>query len=343
VREDGVWWHDVLKTMLWLGYGVSAADATFGPSRATINVAAVNAAGCPIKRNASSGVMGDARRFLRHVRVETSPAVRVDVVGGPQLQLNASQLTPLQVGAWSSSFWAASILESRAAYDAELAAEALGLGLLERAKAASPPSLPSVGSAVVTKEEGEMYLLDGGVVDTTGIVQLLQRGTQRILALYNNNDALAVAGSEPQAETASLAYLFGVAVRTDTMNSLAGPSLLQVFPSALFAPVLANLTDKRLLFARLSGVPVLRNDYLGVGAGRVDELLIFSNGRSTDFLRSFADQRIARAVSPEFPDRMPTGVPPLEANLLCQLQRWKLRQHADALRRFFDSTTQARV
>ena len=110
-----------------------------------------------------------------------------------------------------------------------------------------------------------------------------------------------------------------------------------MFPSALFAPVLANLTNERTLYARLTGVPILRNDYVGVSAGRVDELLIFSNGRSREFLRSFADSRIASVVSPEWPDRMPTGVPPLEANLLCQLQRWKLQRHEEALRQFFSA------
>ena len=101
----------------------------------------------------------------------------------------------------------------------------------------------------------------------------------------------------------------------------------------MYAHVLANLTNEASLIAHLTDVPVFRNDYLGVSEGRVDELLILSNARSGAFLRSFDDHRIERAVSRDWPDRMPTGVPPLEANLLCQFQRWKLRKHEQALQR----------
>ena len=124
--------------------------------------------------------MSSARSYLRPVRVETSPTLRVEVVGGPPLNLNGSQLSPLQVSAWSSAFWAAAIVESRAAYDTELVAERLGVGLLQRAKAAARPSLPTSAGSPAEEEaaqEEELYLLDGGGVDTTGIVQLLQRGS----------------------------------------------------------------------------------------------------------------------------------------------------------------------
>lgn len=323
------WWQDVMSTAFLLGYGVRDADVTVGAARMlAINVAVVRASGCPLARNASTGVARDAASAIRHAAVEASAGVplRVRVAGGPQLARSSTRNLSLVVGAaWSTAFWAAPLVESRLAYLAELAAERAGVGLLLRAEAVQPPS---------TRTE-EVYLLDGGVVDTTGIVALLQRGSRRILASYNNNDALAPP-PRPQSESASLAYLFGVAERTDAMNSLPGPALLQVFPSALYAAALANLTDPSRGTARLSSVPVLRNDYLGVAAGRLDELLVVSNGRSDAFLQSFADRRIAQAVSPAWPDRMPTGVPPLEANLLCELQRWKLAgRHRAAVRELF--------
>ena len=60
-----------------------------------------------------------------------------------------------------------------------------------------------------------------------------------------------------------------------------------------------------------------------------------SNARADAFLSSFDDARVGASVSPEWPDRMPTGFGALEANLLCEFQRWKVRRHAPVLRRFF--------
>ena len=123
---------------------------------------------------------------------------------------------------------------------------------------------------------------------------------------------------------------------TDSMNSLSGPALLQVFPSHLYEPVMRNLTDEATLLARLTRVPVLRNDYLGVSAGQLDELLLFSNARPDAFLRSFDDaSRITAALSGEWPDRIILGMPPLDANMICQLERWKLAKHAAAVRSLF--------
>jgi hypothetical protein len=270
--------------------------------------------------------MAHAAASLRLGSVESSGGapLRVRVSGGPQLASSATRnLSLVGAAAWSSAFWAATIVESWPTYLAELAAERAGVGVLLRAEAVG------AGGA-----EEEVYVLDGGVVDTTGIVSLLQRGHRRILASYNNNDALALP-TAPQAESASLAFLFGVVEPTDAMNGLPGPTLLQIFPAALYPAVLANLTDPASLFARLSDVPVLRNDYLGVPAGTLERLLIVSNGRSDEFLHSFADARIAKAVAPAWPDRMATGVSPVEANLLCQLQRWKLTRHETAVRELF--------
>ena len=369
MAPSGAWWRDAMEGIFRLGYNVSASDVTAGGAHALLNFAVLRASGCPAQRNATSGVLPHAAKLLRHAILEALPSassssaggdrgalprVRVHVTGGPQLA-NASRVSLLDGLAFSTAFWAAELVESGLAYEAELAAEAKGLGLLMRARLlpshavdqeateAAEVAAAEVEAAEATVEaeaEAEAYLMDGGLVDTTGIVALLQRGVQRVVAFYNNNDALAPFGSAPQSESASIAYLFGVPVPTDGLNSLAGPALLQVFPSHLYAAVIRNLTDGRGgMLAHLSRVPILRNDFLGIkGGDTLDELLLFSNGKPAAFLPSFEDGRIAKAVSTKWPDRMPLGMKPLEANLLCELQRWKLRTHEAAVRSLFNLT-----
>ena len=326
------WWQDVMATLFRLGYGVLAADvgAARGVGNLVMNSAMLRKAACPIKRatsGATPGVMEGASD-MRHVSVEAVPGapLRARAIGNLQLApASASNLSLLDGAAWSSAFYAAPIIESKGAFVAEEALEAVDKGLLVSATA-----LDDAGA------EETVYLIDGGMVDTTGIAALLQRGVRRIFAWYNNNDALAPAGSAAQSESASFAYLFGVPQPTDTMNSLAGPNLTQVFAAELYPAVLANLTDPGVLLARLTNVSVLPNAYLGIGEGLVlDELLILSNARADAFLSSFDDARVGASVSPEWPDRMPTGFGALEANLLCEFQRWKVRRHAPVLRRFF--------
>jgi hypothetical protein len=282
-----------------VGYGVSSDDigVAQGVGDLVQNCAVLRASGCPMKRNASSGVMLDAASSLRHASVEAS----VNATTGEQqlvfwaanVTLSSSQpnLTLLSAAAWSTAFYAAGIVESSTLYAAEQAAEALGKGTLISTKA-----------HVDARAAETVHLVDGGFVDSTGIVALLRKGIRRILLCYMNNDALRPS-SEPQSELASFAYLFGIDLPTDTINSLAGPSLLHVFPSELYVPVMANLTDGSRLFARATSVPVLANAYLGIESYTLDELLIVSNGRSDEFLASFDDARVAAAVS----DRGPIG------------------------------------
>ena len=54
-----------------------------------------------------------------------------------------------------------------------------------------------------------VHRTDGGLVDTTGIVALLQRGVRRIIAFYDNNDNLAPAATGSQSELASIACVLG--------------------------------------------------------------------------------------------------------------------------------------
>ena len=107
--KDGIWWQDVLATLLWLGYGVREDAATMDGLAVGINVAVLRAASCPIRRNATSGTMLGAAAALQHGVVETSrggAALRVHVGGGLRLR-DAANVSLLQAGAWSSAFWAA--------------------------------------------------------------------------------------------------------------------------------------------------------------------------------------------------------------------------------------------
>ena len=276
--------------------------------------------------------------------------------GTPVVHLPAMRLLPdssatnvslLDAAAWSSAFWAATIVDSKAAYAAEKAAELLNLGVLISANAEVSKHWGArrhqdVGPA--SEDPFRVHLVDGGMVDTTGIVAMLQRGVSRILALYNNNDDLAHAARDKnhsQSEQASVAYLFGVDVVTDSMNSLAGPKLTQVFPANLYPAVIANLTNGQN-FARLVNVPVYANHYLGIAANfTLDELIITANQPSDNFLDSFADTRIRAAVNPLWPNRMPLGLSAFDANLMCQFERWKLQQHRERLLAFFSAAGEA--
>ena len=181
------------------------------------------------------------------------------------------------------------------------------------------------------------YLIDGGFVDTTGVTALLRRRVRRALLFYINNDALAPVGAGPQSEQASLAYLFGVGCRTDTMNSMAGPNLTQVFPSALYPGVIANLTNGAVLLSQLTQVPVLANSFLGIEPYLLDELIILSSAPSAEFLATFADPAVRAHVDPQWPDRLPAGLSTFDANLLNEYERWKLDRHADTIAAFFSA------
>ena len=123
----------------------------------------------------------------------------------------------------------------------------------------------------------DVYLNDGGIVDTTGIVTLLQKKVPKIVAFYNNNDPL-------ESLSSIFAYLFGVEVTTDTMNSLEGWELGQVFDGGVYEEVLANLADPTILREHLTGGQVMDNEYLGVGSYVLEGIMIFSNEYSDEFL-----------------------------------------------------------
>jgi hypothetical protein len=339
--DDGKgWWQDVMATLWTVGYGVRGADVgkARGAGHFVGNFAALSASSCPLARNSSTHVMEDALAGLQLGGVEADPAVAggapaVHLTGGLKLTdgSSASAVSLLDVAAWSSAFWAAGIVESKAGYLAEQAAELINAGVLISAQA---KAAGDKGAAPF-----RVHLVDGGMVDTTGIVATLQRGASRVLAQYNNNDDLSHAAGDathPQSEQASLAFLFGESVVTDSMNSIAGPQLTQVFPNELYAGVLANLTVGGGNFARLVDVPVLANPYLGIAAPYVlEELIITANQPSDAFLEYFDDPQVRAKVNPLWPNRMPLGLSTFDANLMCQFERYKLQAHRDEILAFF--------
>lgn len=67
----------------------------------------------------------------------------------------------------------------------------------------------------------------------------------------------------------------------------------------------------------------------------LDELLILSNSAPAGFLASFKDPRIEASLSPLWPNRIPVTMSPLDANMLCWYERFKLEMHSDAIDTFF--------
>ncbi|KAH8075108.1 hypothetical protein JL721_1102 [Aureococcus anophagefferens] len=204
----------------------------------------------------------------------------------------------MNAASFSSAFWAAAIVESGAEY-ALLKDELI--------------TLPSAAG-------DDAIVLDGGMVDTTGIAALLRRQATTVVAFYDNNNGGVAA------QPASLAYLFGAAGPTDSMNAVAGPDVLAVFDGALWPAALANLTAGAR--AALRGVRVAANAYLGVEAYVLDELLVFPLERSPSFLASFADPAVAANVAADdWPNAMALSMDPFAANLLCADARWKVGRH----------------
>ena len=164
----------------------------------------------------------------------------------------------------------------------------------------------------------QTIVLDGGVVDTTGITGLLQKQTDQIIAFYNNNIPLSELESP-------IAYLFGVDVSTDSMNSLLGPTLSQVFDSDLYPDVMSNLTNSKVGIAHLQDVNVFSNEIMGVKSYVIKNLIIVSNIMNDRFVLD--DSRIMKQLSSSWPDSYMLVPPELDANILCMFNDWKVRNN----------------
>jgi hypothetical protein len=295
------WWTDVIDLAFWEGYSVHDYDITGGDAESMTwlaNFALINKDACPIKQD-GQGTMKGAETDLVYANMNMNTGV-LKTTRGSELKLDDKSV--LDVMSYSSSFWAAGILESSAAK------YWLMSGTVPTA---------SLDSATV-------YLNDGGIVDTTGIVSLLQRKTDKIVAFYNNNDPLATLNS-------TFSDLFGIESTTDSMNSLEGYELGQVFDSQLWPGVIANMTDGSILRARLSNVEVKANAFLGVEAYTLKELVIFSNEYSDAFLDTFTDTQIKENLDAMWPNQFPVSVPVLDANTMCMFASWKTGIYKDEL------------
>lgn len=214
---------------------------------------------------------------------------------------------------FSSAFWSAPIVSNRFAY------ALLKHMLIKRKRSLfeQHSEESSCSSKPEEKEKSSVVILDGGVVDTTGIVGLLHKQADSMIIFYNNNIPLSQLQSP-------ISYLFGVETSTDSLNSLKGPALSQIFPTHLYPEVFANLTDRNNGVALLNDIKILPNK-LGVQPYIVKSIVIFSNVYNIDF--SFDDERITNNLSSDWPDSYSFFPPKLDANLLCSFSDWKVRRY----------------
>jgi len=267
----------------------------------------------------------DAAKYLHHATLAAATGNRqtaMTIQSGLTIDPSSgSNFSAADGAAYSTFFLASSLLQNSALYTAERALEAVNKGLLI--------------SAVAQPSNKWVHLIDGGFIDSSGIVAQLQNAVRRIFAVYACNDCLLPADEKAQCQTASFAYLFGHEVKTDDINSLAGPKLTQVFDSSLYDEVMANLTNPDILLARLRNVKVAKNEYLGINPYTIDEIMILSNAGSAQFVEGFTDPVIKQHIAADWPDRMAISMDEFNANMLCEYERYKLAVHEAEIKAFF--------
>ena len=249
-------------------------------------------------------LLPSSAKMLHHVHVNMTSggvfAVSQDVKS--RQWKKSFPMSTLDSLSYSSAFWASAILSRPIPY-------ALFKNLLLRT------NRTFFENEADSINANSVYIVDGGVIDTTGIVGLLQLKKDHIIAFYNNNMPLNKMES-------SIAYLFGVNVPTDAMNSLKGPILSQVFSSELYPDVIANLTDPRIGIARLNDIRILPNQ-MGVDPYLLSSLVLFSNGEN----EKFGIHHDLSKLSNRWPDQFSFDVPILDANFLCIYNDWKVKQN----------------
>ncbi len=291
------WWTNVIDLAYWEGYGVHDYDVKGGENTWYANFVLAKKNQCPVS-TISTGVFKEAQDILVYANMDMTTG-EVRAADGGSLKLKHDD--PLDAISYSSSFWTAAILESSTTY--------FFLHL----------SIPTG-----TLDGDTVYLNDGGLIDTTGIVTHLQNKEPVVIAFYNNNDPLSTLDSP-------FRFLFGVEGDTDTMNSVSGPDNNAVFPSDLWPSVISNLTDSSIQRARLTDVQVSTNSFLGVSSYTLSELIIIANERDEDFLNLFQDDRIQAEIDDRWPNDFPVSMPTLDANILCQFADYKVSKYADEI------------
>jgi len=216
-----------------------------------------------------------------------------------------AKVGPLDAMAWSSAFWAARPLLS---YPSTAHMNRL---MFEMEMRGEP-------------QDDQYFFADGGMIDGTGITTVLRDQPTSVLAFYNSI-------GDYTKKSWGIKMLFGVDDHQVVSNILGGPKFTQIFPSHLADEVFANLTNPKILRARLDNVPVLRNDWLGIKPYILKTLLIFANGYSAEFVDSFADPSIKPSLSKNFPTGFTGGMAPLDANLFCMFQSWRADRYKDEI------------
>lgn len=178
---------------------------------------------------------------------------------------------------------------------------------------------PQLKKGLIQRIPGGWFTTDGGIVDTSGISNLLRRQVRRAVVFENKNQPLSKSSS-------TFAYLFGVEEPTDSQNSMEGPALARVFDSALYPAVIKNLTDGATQLAVLENVAVHDNAYFGISAYTLDRLVIVSNVLSEEFIAAFHDPAVRGHLDARWPDNYPLGMSTFDANLLCVYNGWKVER-----------------
>ena len=299
-EQGGEWWLDVLGVASRL-YNIDGA-ALQHPSNLITTVTMLRASTAPLDRT-PEGVLRNATNNLFPGEITmghgggggTMRAVGATAHTGPPPLALPDVLT---AASYSTSFWAAPILESPWLY-------ALAGQLLPRYP---PPN-------------EQFLLLDGGTVDSTGLATLVRRNVSSIVAFYN--DAVDL-----NAYSAQLSFLFGVDNRTTGLAMWEGARLGQIFPSRYWPAVLANLSSPEIGVAELRDLPVLPNDYLGVaGNYKLRSLLLLATQPSEPFLREFdaVDTQVRKSLRKGWPEAIDLlGMSALETNTLCMLSGWRI-------------------
>ena len=309
------WWETALETAL-LAYGLKGDQVRGGARPVVAGLSVLRASSAPIQRRNSGPNIGTMRYALGSGgRANLLPGEYDFASGLVSVRGNSSSawattlpFSAIAGGSFSSAFWGVSIVEmSKIEY-------ALSKGFLI--------DLPAGAGG------DAFYALDGGMVDTTGIAVQLRRKVDRLVVFLGQNNDLTTASN------ATLAYLFGVETATDAQNTLEGPGLAQVFPSALYAEVIANLTNARgtaTFSATLRNVSVVANAYLGVEAYTLESVTIVGNQPLAAFFDSFADDEVKAHVDPKFPNNFPVGMSTFDANLMCLWSAYRVEKLAPVL------------
>ena len=336
------WWEDALDTLGWLGYGVSSSKIDGGGRPFHSGFTLLRKSACPMKLDKKTGEFASAATSLLPAEVDMNS----HEVTAPRNVSVAGDFTTMDGATVSSNFASTGVVQSSIMY------YTLQWILSEAQVQGAPPSLDgaatakddgskhsSSSSSTSDASSGEtFYMMDGGLVDTTGIAGLLRRKADSVVAFYSINSGSLLTLDSP------FSRLFGVVTdKFDAQNDLSGAALLQVFSSDLFVDVKANLTNTSVegsnQLARLSNVQVLDNEYLGIEAYVLKTLVIIAHEYSEPFVAELAaaDPEIPKHIDrSRWPNNIPVSMSTFEANMLCVYSGWRVRQHEQTLREVLD-------